>query len=93
MSGRKRPAGATAPHWTGTAGGRETDARPRRAQLHGVIKLCKEMDSWHSDITVKLISTYIKKIYIYGRGSHHHGVGPPMRKRRTRAAKGLPARQ
>ncbi|KAG2288682.1 hypothetical protein Bca52824_048286 [Brassica carinata] len=75
----------------GRPGGRETNARPRRAQLHGGIKLCKEMDSWHSDITVKLVSTYKKK-KIYGRGSNHHGVGPPMRKRRTRAAKGLPAR-
>ncbi|KAG5377729.1 hypothetical protein IGI04_025571 [Brassica rapa subsp. trilocularis] len=50
----KRLAGDTAPHRAGEAGEGETDARPRRAQLHGGIKPCKEMDFWHSDITVKL---------------------------------------
>ncbi|KAG5411338.1 hypothetical protein IGI04_007657 [Brassica rapa subsp. trilocularis] len=54
-AGGKRLADDTAPHRAGEAWEGETDARQRRAQLHGRIKPCKEMDFWHSDITVKLV--------------------------------------
>ncbi|WZY92164.1 hypothetical protein YC2023_064493 [Brassica napus] len=54
-AGGKRLADDTAPHRAGEAGEGETDARPRRAQLHEGIKPCKEMDFWHSYITVKLV--------------------------------------
>ncbi|KAG5383926.1 hypothetical protein IGI04_035396, partial [Brassica rapa subsp. trilocularis] len=60
-AGGKRLADDTAPHRAGEAWEGETDARQRRAQLHGRIKPCKEMDFWHSDITVKLVPSRKKK--------------------------------
>ncbi|KAG5375441.1 hypothetical protein IGI04_040037 [Brassica rapa subsp. trilocularis] len=60
-AGGKRLADDTAPHRAGEAGEGMTDARPRRAQLHGGIKPCKEMDFWHSDITDDGGSSWGKK--------------------------------
>ncbi|KAG5415752.1 hypothetical protein IGI04_003319, partial [Brassica rapa subsp. trilocularis] len=85
-AGGKRLADDTAPHRAGEAGEGMTDARPRRAQLHGGIKPCKEMDFWHSDITVKLVPRKKKK-------KGNMGAGPTIRawaRRRGRSNPGWP---